>query len=345
MNFYSSANILRIFFLILMGLGGYFFSFSDVFENWNTLPWKGVSAGLIIALLVILADRLLKGFSLRAFSSATFGLVLGCIMAWLIRESRMFAFADIKVQWLINLITYMSFGYLGMMLALRSNKDEFSLIIPYVKFMRQDNPEYNLVLDSSAIIDGRIAEILKVGVIDGAIFIPRFILRELQTLADTSDPIKRERGRRGLDIVKEMQENKKINLTITESEYPDEINVDEKLIRAAKVLGAKIVTTDFNLNKVAEIQKLRVLNVNELSNALKPSYVAGDSISVHLVKEGRDPGQAVGYLPDGTMIIVNNSAKDIGNSVDAKVIGSLQTSAGRLIFAEQKIHATTLPHS
>lgn len=336
MNFYSSANILRIFFLILMGTGGYYSSYSDMFQYWEKTPWKGAFSGLAIALIVILIDRLLKGFSLRAFSSATFGLVLGCLMAWLIRESRMFFFADLRVQWLINLITYMSFGYLGMMLALRSNKDEFSLIIPYVKFMRQDNPEYNLLLDSSAIIDGRICEIFKTGLIDGAVFVPPFILRELQMLADSGDPIKRERGRRGLDMVKELQSNQSLNLTITEGDYPDEPNVDEKLIRAAKSLSAKIVTTDYNLEKVATIQKVRVLNINDLSKALKPSLIAGDSIHVHLVKEGRDPGQAVGYMPDGTMIVVNNSFKLIGESVEAKVIGSLQTSAGRLIFAELK---------
>jgi len=336
MNFYSSANILRIFFLILMGVGGYFSSYSEVFSTWEKAPWKGSFSGLVIALVVILIDRLLKGFSLRAFSSATFGLVLGCVMAWLVRESGMFIYAEPKVQWIINMITYLSFGYLGMMLALRSNKDEFSLIIPYVKFMRQDNPEFNLTLDSSAIIDGRICEIFKLGIIDGAIFIPRFIIRELQTLADSGDAIKRERGRRGLDIVKELQSNSKLNITITESDYPDEPNVDEKLLRAAKILSAKIVTTDYNLEKVALIQKITVLNVNELSRALKPSLVPGDFIYIHIVKEGKDHGQAVGYLPDGTMIVVNNAFKHIGESVEAKVIGSLQTSAGRLIFADLK---------
>ncbi|MDL5054349.1 hypothetical protein QQ056_12455 [Oscillatoria laete-virens NRMC-F 0139] len=336
MNFYSSANILRVFFLILMGVGGYFSAYSEIFQFWEKTPWKGAFSGLAIGLVVILIDRLLKGFSLRAFSSATFGLVLGCLMAWLVRESRMFYFADLRVQWLINLVTYLSFGYLGMMLALRSNKDEFSLIIPYVKFMRQDSPEFNLVLDTSAIIDGRIRGLFKLGLIDGAVFVPRFVLRELQALADSGDPIKRERGRRGLDIVKELQSDNKIDLTITESDYPDEPNVDEKLIRAAKILSAKIVTTDFNLEKVATIQKVRVININSMSEALKPSLIAGDAVHVHLVKEGRDPGQAVGYLPDGTMIVVNNAAQHTGQSVEAKVIGSLQTSAGRLIFAELK---------
>ncbi|MDX2227975.1 MAG: twitching motility protein PilT [Verrucomicrobiae bacterium] len=333
----NSVYILRFFFLILLAVAGWVLplGLNEPDKPIVLLPWQGTFWGLVIGLGVIFVDRVLKGFSLRAFSVATFGLLLGCVMAWLIRSSGIFYYVPEKTLWVINLGVYLSFSYIGMVLALRSNRDDFSLIIPYVRFVREQAPEPNVILDTSSIIDGRIADVIRTGFIQGTIYIPHFVLHELQMVADSADPARRARGRRGLDLVRQIQEEGKVDIKISDHDYPDEKEVDGKLVRAAKVLGAKIITTDYNLNKVAEIQKIHTLNINDLANALKTSMIPGDVINgLKLVREGREHGQALGYLADGTMIVVNNSHRHIGHEVDAKVISVLQTSAGRMVFAD-----------
>lgn len=319
-----------------MGVGGWFCAAAfDSWAEWSLGPILGLCVGMVIGLMVILVDRLLKGFSLRAFSSATFGLILGCVMAALIMNSGLLEYVEQKrTVWLIRLVCYMSFGYLGMMLALRSNKDDFSLIIPYVRFTRQDSPEQNMLLDTSVIIDGRIADLVKTGFITGTIFVPRFILSELQSVADSSDATKRARGRRGLDILKMIQSDKNFEVKIIDNDPVEEATIDGKLVRLARLLSARIFTNDYNLNKVAEIQKVHVLNINDLVNALKTAVLVGDDVSLRLIKEGREAGQAIGYLTDGTMIVVNHGGARIGQEVNVRVVSVLQTSAGRLVFGE-----------
>ncbi|MDZ4815167.1 MAG: hypothetical protein SGI71_02745 [Verrucomicrobiota bacterium] len=332
----SPANVLRFFYMLLMGVGGWFCAAAfDSWAEWSLGPILGLCVGMVIGLMVILVDRLLKGFSLRAFSSATFGLILGCVMAALIMNSGLLEYVEQKrTVWLIRLVCYMSFGYLGMMLALRSNKDDFSLIIPYVRFTRQDSPEQNMLLDTSVIIDGRIADLVKTGFITGTIFVPRFILSELQSVADSSDATKRARGRRGLDILKMIQSDKNFEVKIIDNDPVEEATIDGKLVRLARLLSARIFTNDYNLNKVAEIQKVHVLNINDLVNALKTAVLVGDDVSLRLIKEGREAGQAIGYLTDGTMIVVNHGGARIGQEVNVRVVSVLQTSAGRLVFGE-----------
>src|SRR6266516_1426702 len=206
--------------------------------------WPGVVLGLILGLLVVLMDRLLKGFSLRAFSSATFGLLLGWIAAKLLSASQILIYLPPTTQWAIGLVVYCTFGYLGMMLAMRSNRDEFSLIIPYVRFARESTQHEPLVLDTNIIIDGRIAELCATGFLSRSLIVPRFVLGELQALADSRDPTKRERGRRGLEILNDLQRSRDVELTIHESSDDVDLGVDARLVRTAKVLQASLLTND-----------------------------------------------------------------------------------------------------
>jgi uncharacterized protein YacL len=220
-----------------------------------------------------------------------------------------------------------------MIMAIRG-RDEFNIIVPYVKFSRQDQKDDIILLDTSVIIDGRIADICKTGFLDGKFIVPRFVLKELQQVADSADSLKRERGRRGLDILGQLQKNSNIDVKIHNDDFPDIKEVDLKLIKLAKVLSAKIFTNDYNLNKVSEIQGIRVLNVNELASALRPVVLPGEMLEIRLIKEGKEYNQGVGYLEDGTMVVVDNGRRLIGQNVNLIVGSVLQTAAGRMIFAK-----------
>src|SRR6266536_277621 len=298
--------------------------------------WPGVVLGLLLGLVVVLIDRLLKGFSLRAFSSATFGLLLGWVFAKLLFASQILIYLPPTTQWAIGLVVYCTFGYLGMMLAMRSNRDEFSLIIPYVRFAREATQHEPLVLDTNVIIDGRIAELCATGFLSRSLIVPRFVLGELQALADSRDPTKRERGRRGLEILNDLQRSRDVELIIHESSDDVDLGVDARLVRTAKVLQASLLTNDQALCQVARLQQVPALNLADLSRALRPVFVVGDEIELALVKEGREQHQAVGYLPDGTMIVVNHARPHLGKTATVVVSSALQTTAGRLIFAELK---------
>ncbi len=298
--------------------------------------WPGVVIGLLLGLVVVLIDRLLKGFSLRAFSSATFGLLLGWVFAKLLSASQILIYLPPTTQWAIGLVVYCTLGYLGMMLAMRSNRDEFSLIIPYVRFARETTQHEPLVLDTNVIIDGRIAELCATGFLSRSLIVPRFVLGELQALADSRDPTKRERGRRGLEILNDLQRSRDVELIIHESSDDVDLGVDARLVRTAKVLQASLLTNDQALCQVARLQQVPALNLADLSRALRPVFVVGDEIELALVKEGREQHQAVGYLPDGTMIVVNHARPHLGKTATVVVSSALQTTAGRLIFAELK---------
>jgi uncharacterized protein YacL len=297
---------------------------------------RGLLFGALLGLLVVLVDRLLKGFSLRVFSSATFGLLLGLLFANLLLASDILRYQTEITQWTVRLIVYCTFAYLGMMLAMRSNRDEFSLIIPYVRFARETTQHEPVILDTNVIIDGRIADLCATGFLSRTLVVPRFILGELQTLADSRDPLKRERGRRGLDILNELQRSRKVDLAVHDTTDDAELPIDERLIRTARLRHARLLTNDQALSQVARLQQVRALNLTELAHALRPVATAGDQLDLYLVKEGRDSHQAVGYLADGTMIVVNNAHSQIGNTVPVIVSSALQTAAGRLIFAELK---------
>jgi len=326
-----TVNLLRVLFLTFCGSVGLLVS-SQTSGN----PFPGLFVGLVFGLFIVLIDRLLKGFSLRAFSSATLGLLLGLFFANLLSASQVLRYQSEDAQWIARLLVYCAFGYLGMMLAMRSNRDEFSLIIPYVRFARETTQHEPLVIDTNIIIDGRIAELCATGFVSRVLVVPRFVLGELQHLADSRESIKRERGRRGLEILNQLQQGREIDLTIHESAEDEDLTVDARLVRVAKVLQARLLTNDQALCQVARLQQVPVLNLNDLVRALQPPLIVGEELELNLVKEGRDAHQAVGFLPDGTMIVVNHARELIGKMASVVVSSALQTAGGRLIFAELK---------
>jgi uncharacterized protein YacL len=235
---------------------------------------------------------------------------------------------------LLSLIITMFCCYVCISTLLQT-KDEFRFIIPYVEFSRQVKGSKPLVLDTSVIIDGRIADICDTRFLDTKLIVPRFVLQELQSVADSSDKLKRNRGRRGLDMLKRMQSNNKVELVLHDANLPelrDVTKVDERLVFLAKALGARVVTNDYNLNKIAQLQGVEVINLNELANALKSVALPGEVMSVRLVKAGDQVGQGVGYLEDGTMVVVEQGRSFIGQEVTITVTSVLQTPAGRMIF-------------
>lgn len=330
--------VIRILFLSLCTLGGY--ATSQAFPGLVSRGGYGMMMGFGFGGILIAIDEMLKGFSLRAFSSLTFGLFLGWVVAALIDNSGLFQFVDDdKVRWAIRLGLFVGFGYIGMVLAMRSNKEDFSLIIPYVRFAPQNKPDNLLVLDTSAIIDGRMADLIAAGFVEGIIVVPRFVLRELQQIADSNDPIKRARGRRGLEMLNRLRDNQRSEVKIHDGDFPEESEVDAKLVRLSRTLHAKLFTTDYNLAKIAELQSVLVVNLKELSAVLKPVILPGEILSLKIIREGKDKGQGVGYLADGTMVVVNQAHDLIGQQRDVQVQSLLQTGAGVIVFAELKAAA------
>ncbi|MEM9479824.1 MAG: PIN domain nuclease [Verrucomicrobiota bacterium] len=331
-----SINAVRILFLAVTTLLGML-----VALGFEVNPLWGSGGGLIFGMVMIGLEAILKHFTFREFSHGTVGLMIGLFCAWLILRVDFFSnpyLAQLEnveaVRQVVELVLYVGLGFLGMMLAMRSNREEFSFIIPYVRFRQDSLQEQPHLLDTNVIIDGRIPRICETGFLSGSLIIPRFVIDELHVLADTNDPIKKDRGKRGLECVNQMHQATGMTVTIHDEAVINEENVDTKLVVLARRLGARIVTNDANLCKVARLQGVRVLNFNELSKALRPIVSPGDKIDLMLVKEGKESHQAVGYLPDGTMLVVNRASGFIGESRPVVVAGSLQTSAGRLIFAE-----------
>lgn len=285
-------------------------------------------------------ERELLKFSTMDIIWGAVGLIVGFIIAFLISQP----FADIKyVGTIVAIFSYFTFGYLGIKISTRKKDD---VIWPQINLKKQsavkkqDKAKKEIVfpkiLDTSVIIDGRISDICKTGFIEGTLVIPEFVLKELRHIADSSDSLKRNRGRRGLDILNILQKDDSVNVLIESKDYGDNIEVDVKLLKLAKELGGKVLTNDFNLNKVAEFQGVEVLNINELANAVKPVVLPGEEMTVMVVKDGKESGQGLAYLDDGTMIVVEGGKKCIGDSVVVTVTSVLQTAAGRMIFAKLK---------
>lgn len=293
----------------------------------------GAVLGVVAAFIIIIIEIGMGKVSVKGLSSSVFGLILGLIMAKLVTDA--FSIAPISSESLplIRFILTLIFCYLGMMIGLRG-KDEFNIIIPYVRLRRQDQVEELILLDTSVIIDGRIVDICKTKFLEGRIIVPRFVLKELQQIADSTDSIKRQRGRRGLEILHLVQKESGVDIKLHEEDFPEVPDVDTKLVKLAKLLGAKIMTVDFNLNRVASLQGIKILNINELANAVKPVVFPGEEMQVKLLKEGKEHNQAVAYLDDGTMVVVEDARKLIGQEAKVVVTSVLQTQAGRMIFTK-----------
>ena len=323
---------IRIFFVVLsVIIGSQVGSF--VPSGSGDFRMLGALIGFLLAIAIIILEFTMRRVSVRGLSSAVFGLLFGLIMAKLVSDTLALISLDQNLVYSLRVVLTLVFCYLGMIMAIRG-RDEFNIIVPYVKFSRQDQKDEMILLDTSVIIDGRIADICKTGFLDGKFIVPRFVLKELQQIADSSDSLKRERGRRGLDILGKLQKSSNIDIKIHNEDFADIKEVDLKLVKLAKVLGAKIFTNDFNLNKVSEIQGIRVLNVNELASALRPVVLPGEMLETRLIKEGKEYNQGVGYMEDGTMVVVDNGRRFIGQNVNVVVGSVLQTAAGRMIFAK-----------
>lgn len=298
--------------------------------------WWGLMAGFFLAALVVLAEKELRKVSLRNLLGSFVGLLLGFILAALL--SNVFLSKSLNRQQIalpLYAALYGICGYVGLRIGLKKGEEfHFS----GWKTLPEDHPSNGIpkVLDTSVIIDGRISDITETGFLEGPILLPQFVLSELQHIADSSDPVKRTRGKRGLDVLHHIQKQTGLEVKIVDQDYPSVKEVDAKLIELAKEVHGKIITNDFNLNKVAGLQGIDVLNINELANSLKPVVLPGEEMSVKILKEGKEMGQGVAYLDDGTMIVVDNGKRQIGKTIDVVVTSVLQTPAGRMIFARLK---------
>jgi uncharacterized protein YacL len=296
----------------------------------------GLVIGAIISFVIIILENRIKELPAKVIIGGAIGALGGLIAANLFIYSLSIPFIGIESTLLINVLIKTLFGYLGLVIG-AEKAVIFDLSHYRAIFRGNKTAEQNVkILDTSVIIDGRIADICETGFLEGQIIIPQFILKELQQIADSSDSMKRNRGRRGLDILQRIQKNADLDIKIVDEDFPKIREVDGKLVALCQKIGGKIVTNDFNLNKVAELQGVPVLNINQLSNAVKPVVLPGEIMNVYILKEGKEYNQGIGYLDDGTMIVVDNARREIGRSVEVVVSSVLQTTAGRMIFTKLK---------
>src|SRR5882757_7446205 len=321
---------IRIFFIALCAIASWLVCYTV--EEWDHRRGLAVAIGLMIGTLVVLVDLMLKGFSLRGLTALTFGLGVGSVIAWLISSSPLLNKGDPSTIYLVQLALFVICTYLGTVIALRG-KDEFNLVIPYVRFVPHEVDVPLVVVDTSALIDGRIAKICETQFLTAGLIIPSFVLTELQAIADSPDPLKQARGRRGLQALNELRAIKRIDIRIHQSDVARRQDIEAKLVFLAQSMRAKLLTTDTNLAKMAQFQGVTWLNLHALENALKLQLAIGESVAIDLVKTGKDEGQALGYLGDGSMVVVNNARALIGKRVTAEIIGVLPSAGGKMIFA------------
>lgn len=366
-------NIVRVIITVLAGALGFYLN--AVLMRLNVLQSLGWQVSPIWSFVIMVAVFATVGFliapaSMRGFMKmiswldarmtkvpthdligGAIGVIIGLIIASLLSS----ALRGIPIIGsVISVILSVSFGYLGLIIGVKRKEEVFSFFTFLPKFKgdkgkgKEGNPRQAAeasqpnykILDTSVIIDGRIADIVQTGFLEGTLLIPGFVLEELQHIADSSDLLKRNRGRRGLDILNQISKEKLANnVEIMDVDFEDIAEVDSKLVRLGQNLGAPILTNDYNLNKVAELQGVKVLNINELANAVKPIVLPGEEMEVQVMKEGKEPGQGVAYLDDGTMIVVDTGRRYMGQTITVMVTSVLQTAAGRMIFAKPKAMA------
>lgn len=328
---------IRIVFVLLCAVVGWLVCYT--ITEWDSYRLKASVIGMALGILVVLVDLLLKGFSLRGLSAITFGLGAGCLISFLISVSPLFGEGDREVIYLVRLALFLVCTYLCTVIALRG-KDEFNLVIPYVRFVPHEVDVPLVVVDTSALIDGRIARICQSGFSPGALIIPRFVLTELQIIADSHEPLRRSRGRRGLDALGELRRIKLLDLRIQESEAKRG-EVEAKLVFLATSMKAKLITTDQNLAKLAEFHGVICINPSDLTRAIQPILAVGEAVDVDLIKPGKEDGQAVGYLVDGSMVVVNDAKSFIGSRIAAEIISIMPSAGGRLVFARPLLRDLT----
>jgi len=318
----------RIIFFLVFTVGGFILGLRAE-ETYQGAIW---GAGVGVTALIL--EYVLTKVGFGTVVGGLIGLSVGLLFAKLIYFPIKSIFTNIDGTY-IAVVFNALFGYSGLLLGLRAGKD-FTLSNIVKAFKTRTEEERAKIIDTSVIIDGRIADVCEAGFLEGPFIVPQFILQELQHIADSSDSLRRARGRRGLDVLHRIQKMSNITVKIVDEDFPKIKEVDAKLVALARLSGAKIITNDFNLNKVAELQWVTFLNLNELSNAVKPVVLPGETMNIFVVKEGKEFNQGVGYLDDGTMVVVDNARKLINQQIDVVVTSVLQTTAGRMIFAKLK---------
>jgi len=328
--------IVQILMVVVTTITGYFV-IREIFVS-NVLGLFGALAGLLLGYIIIKAEDKLKDIPLKSIIGSLIGITVSIMVAKLFISELLLAIVkDIPITVPVYILIYFIMGYLGFRLGAQKSHTIDLSKIPL--FGKGEDTQNMKILDTSTIIDGRIADICETGFIEGTFVIPQFILYEVQHIADHQDPVKRTRGRRGLDILHRLQKQTFVSVKIVDYDFPKLKDVDTKLIALAKRLDAKIVTNDYNLNKVAELQGIEVLNINQLATALKPAILPGELMNVKILKEGKEHGQGIGYLDDGTMVVVDDAKRLLGKTVDVVVTSVLQTTSGRMIFAKLKEQA------
>ncbi len=336
-------HLVRILFLLAVTGISISLSFQAARDMRMTMPWvvATILVPVIAAFLLVLTDMLWRRKRLQVLSGLFFGTLAGMVIAYglsLVVDIgvKVFELDNPQLVQLVKGVVGAATVFLCVSFVLQT-KDDFRFIIPYVEFARQAKGAQPMLLDTSAIIDGRIADIVETGITESEIIVPRFVLNELQTVADSQDKLKRSRGRRGLDILAQLQSSKSVDVRILDpsaASVETPAGVDEKLLALACQLDGRVVTTDYNLNKVARLRGVKVVNVNDLANAMRAVYLPGEALKVRIVRPGEETGQGVGYLQDGTMIVVEQARDFVGKEIEITVTSALQTSAGRMIFGQ-----------
>jgi len=328
---------IRLLFVVISAICGY------ELEPLGLTRWAAAGAGASFGLAVVLFELRLRQVSLKRLIGAVIGSVLGIIGAYLFSLVIKSSLPPSHTQSFLQLFVMLLMAYVGLIVgAGKGDLLNLAALGGIFGGEKQAKRSYK-ILDTSVIIDGRIADIAETGFLDGTIVIPQFVLRELQLVADSADSLKRNRGRRGLDILQRIQKIATLSVQIVEDDFPSVREVDLKLIELAKQYEGKIVTNDFNLNKVAQLQGVPVLNINELANSLKPIVLPGEVMRVFILKEGKEYNQGVAYLDDGTMVVCDNARKMIGKNIDISVTSVLQTTAGKMIFGRYDDRAVAAP--
>ncbi|MCZ0703503.1 uncharacterized protein YacL [Natronobacillus azotifigens] len=358
-------RFVQLFIVIAGGTAGYLylpilirlmeFTRGTWIDSTYVAPYVGLVSGAIIIYLLsfwlvdhivhfvqFLEDLLLKA-PLADLFFGSLGLIIGLVIAYIInhpiQEIQIFILSQIVPLFVMALLGYLGFQvgfkrrdeFMGFLTLAKKDKDQKGVLVEEEKEMPKQK-----ILDTSVIIDGRIADICQTHFLEGTVVIPQFVLEELQHIADSSDALKRNRGRRGLDVLNRMQKDLPVNVEIYDGDFEEIQEVDSKLVKLAKVMGGIVVTNDFNLNKVCEFQNVQVLNINDLANAVKPVVLPGEQLVVQVIKDGKEQNQGVAYLDDGTMIVVEEGRDYIGDTIEVLITSVLQTSAGRMIFAKPK---------
>jgi uncharacterized protein YacL len=334
--------IIRILFIVVAfgGIATYVSTSPDAPEIVAKNRFIAFLVMLPVPIAVLVIDLLTPRKRVEVMSGVFVGLLIGVLLSYLFNlavapllSTELFGFDGPKFQGTVTLLSLIVFPYLCITFILQT-RDQFRFIIPYVEFARELKGPRPLVLDSSALIDGRIADVIDTNIVDSQFIVPQFILQEVQDIADSHDKVRRSRGRRGLDVLKKLQTDPKVDIKVHETDTEKGKSIDLRLVELTRHFNGRLVTNDVNLNKLAGIQGVDVINLNDVANSLKPRYIPGESLRVKIIKEGESQGQGVGYLDDGTMVVVEQGSREIGQDVDTVVTSVLQNSAGRMIFSK-----------